>query len=156
MSLRCATFAIAALGICQSISATDPFYLGNWKIASAVIAPWAYNPKNPDRTEMNSMVGKMVVIKTTEILGPRQVACKGPKYEVKEYPADMLFQGAFGEMRSRDKSVDPAKVAAKLGFQGTAWKTLETGCGNEIDYHFIDPNASAFGLNDFVYILKKQ
>ena len=68
----------------------------------------------------------------------------------------MLFQGAFGEMRYRDKSVDPAKVAAKVGFHGTSWKTLETGCEIEIDYHFIDSTTAAIGLNNYVYILKKQ
>jgi hypothetical protein len=68
----------------------------------------------------------------------------------------MLFQGAFGEMHARDKSVDPAKVAATLGFRGSLWKTLETGCGNELDYHFLDAGTSAFGLNNYVYILKKQ
>jgi len=78
------------------------------------------------------------------------------RYEVKEYPADMLFQGAFREMHDRDKSADPVKIAEGIGFRGSPWKTLETGCGNEIDYHFLDPTTAAFGLNDYVYILKKQ
>jgi hypothetical protein len=59
-------------------------------------------------------------------------------------------------MRRRDKSVDPAQVAATLGFRGTSWKTLETGCANELDYHFVDPNTVEFGLNNYVYFLKKQ
>jgi len=55
----------------------------------------------------------------------------------------------------------PAKLAAQLGFRGSTsktqtWKTLETGCGNELDYHFLDPSTAAFGLNNYVYILKKQ
>jgi hypothetical protein len=29
-----------------------------------------------------------------------------------------LFQGEFGEMHLRDKAVDPAKVAASVGFSG--------------------------------------
>ena len=73
----------------------------------------------------------------------------------------MLFQGAFGEMHLRDKSADPAKIAATLGFRGSAsktptWKTLETGCANELDFHFLDPTTAAFGLNNYVYMLKKQ
>ena len=84
------------------------------------------------------------------------MACKDPKYQVKDYPADMLFQGAFGEMQSKDKAVDPAKVAATVGFKGRSWKTLETGCGNEVDFHFMDPSTAAFGLNNYIYILKKQ
>jgi hypothetical protein len=59
-------------------------------------------------------------------------------------------------MHRRDKSLDTLKLAAKVGFKGTSWKSLGTGCANEIDYHFVDPNTAEFGLNDYVYILKKQ
>jgi hypothetical protein len=137
--------------------AADPFYLGTWKITSAVVAPWAdAAARKPDQVEMKSLVGKIVAIKPNEIAGPRQVACPKPKYKVKDYPADMLFQGAFGEMKQRDKSVDPVKIAAKLGFQGSSWKTLETGCETEVDWHFVDLTTTTFGLNDWVYTLKKQ
>jgi hypothetical protein len=139
-----------------TLFAADAFYLGTWKIASAAEAPWADAKHKDDAAEMKSLVGKTVIIKPTEISAPRQLACKGPKYEVKDYPADMLFQGAFEEMKRRDKSVDPAKLAAKLGFRGSSWKTLETGCGMEIDFHFIDPATTTFGLNNYVYTLKKQ
>ena len=134
----------------------DSFYLGTWKIDSAVLAPWADPLHKDDASEMKSLVGKTAIIKPNEIAGPRQVACKGPKYQLKDYPADMLFQGAFDEMRRRDKSVDPSKLAAKLGFKGKSWKTLETGCATELDFHFIDPATTTFGLNNYVYILKKQ
>jgi hypothetical protein len=136
--------------------AADPYYIGTWKIDSAVLAPWADPLHKDDEAEMKSLVGKTVLVKPTEIVGPRQLACKGPKYQVKDYPADMLFQGAFDEMRRRDKSVDSAKLAAKLGFKGSSWKTLETGCATELDFHFIDPSTTTFGLNNFVYTLKKQ
>ena len=136
--------------------AADPFYIGTWKIDSAVAAPWADPLHKDDASEMKSLVGKTVIFKPGEIAGPRQLACKGPKYKVKDYPADMLFQGAFDEMRRRDKSVDPAKLAAKLGFKGKSWKTLETGCATELDFHFIDPSTATFGLNNYVYALKKQ
>ena len=105
---------------------------------------------------MKGLVGKVFSIMPKMITGPRQLACPRPKYEVKDYTADMLFQGEFAEMRGRDKSADPMKLAADVGFRGSSWKTLETGCGNEIDFHFIDPNTAAFGLNDYIYILKKQ
>jgi len=136
--------------------AADPFYLGTWKIDSAVVAPWADAAHKDDAAEMKGLVGKTVIFKPAEIAGPRQVACKGPRYRVKDYPADMLFQGEFGEMQRRDKSVDPAKIAAKLGFKGSSWKTLETGCATELDFHFINPVTTTFGLNNYVYILKKQ
>src|SRR6202789_7439 len=136
--------------------AADPFYLGTWKVDSAVLAPWADAAHKDDAAEMKTLVGKTVVFKPAEIAGPRQVACKGPHYKVKDYPADMLFQGAFGEMQNRDKSIDPGKVAAKLGFKGKSWKTLETGCATELDFHYIDPSTTTFGLNNYVYTLKKQ
>jgi hypothetical protein len=149
--LRLCIFLTAALAF-----AADPFYLGTWKITSAGDAPWADAQHKDDAAEMKSLVGKTIIVKSTEIVGPRQLACKGPHYQVKDYPADMLFQGAFDEMRRRDKSVDPAKLAAKLGFKGNSWKTVETGCGNELDFHFIDPSTTTFGLNNYVYTLKKQ
>ncbi len=148
---------LACLLVIGSLAvAADPFYIGTWKIDSAVVAPWADPLHKDDASEMKSLVGKTVIFKPAEIAGPRQLACKGPKYKVKDYPADMLFQGAFDEMRRRDKSVDPAKLAAKLGFKGSSWKTLETGCATELDFHFIDQSTTAFGLNNYVYTLKKQ
>jgi hypothetical protein len=154
---KLASVRIAFLLLLGSVAfAADPFYIGTWKIDSAVVAPWADAQHKDDATEMKALVGKSIVIKAHEIQGPRQLACKGPKYEVKEYPADMLFQGAFGEMHSRDSSADPAKLAAKVGFKGSAWKTLETGCPTELDFHFMDPGTTTFGLNNYIYILKKQ
>ena len=156
MKIRLIIMALLAGGILPSASAADPFYLGTWKIASAAVAPWQKAPYPDDLAEMKSLVGKTVVIQAKAIVGPRAVACKGPHYQVKVYPADMLFQGAFGEMQRRDKSADPAKIAAQLGFRGSSWKTLETGCGNELDYHFLDPATADFGLNNYVYTMKKQ
>ena len=144
-----AAFTGCALG-------ADNFYLGTWKIESAVVAPWWTDRAKPDAAEMKGLVGKTLVLTATGITGPRQVACRGPKYIVKEYLADMLFQGMIGEMHERDKSVDPEKVAATLGFRGSKWKTLETGCGNELDFHFIDPVTSTFGLNNYIYTLRKR
>lgn len=154
MKLLSLGLATLTFGLCAW--AADTFYLGTWKIDSAVVGPWWTEKQKPDPAEIKSLVGKSFTIGPKGIVGPRQVACKGPKYQVKDYPADMLFQGAFGEMQSKDKAVNPAKVAATLGFKGSSWKTVETGCGNEVDFHFIDPSTAAFGLNNYVYILKKQ
>jgi hypothetical protein len=151
------SFVLVLLGALSAMAfAADPFYLGTWKITTATPAPWQEKPYPDDAAEMKSLVGKTVVIQAKAILGPRAVACTGPHYVVKDYPADFLFQGAFGEMHSKDRSADPVKIAAKLGFKGTSWKTLETGCGNELDYSFLDPTTADFGLNNFIYTLKKQ
>lgn len=145
------------LTLCAALGfGADAFYLGTWKIESAVIAPWWREHNPPDASESKTLVGKTFVVANGRISGPRQVACTAPRYVVKEYPADMLFQGSFGEMHERDKSVDPEKVAAKLGFRGSKWRTLETGCGNEVDFHFIDDTTATFGLNNYIYTLKKR
>jgi hypothetical protein len=148
---------IALLASVLTLSAADPFYFGTWKIASAAVAPWWDDAAHqPDPAEMKSLVNKTLVIQPKAITGPRPLACKGPNYQVKDYPADMLFQGAFGEMHRRDKSADAAKIATKLGFRGSSWKTVETGCANELDFHFLDPATADFGLNNYVFTMKKQ
>ena len=157
MTLRlssCLAFAGAVL-LAPALRADDAFYLGAWKMTSATVAPWAYRERKPD-TEMKSLVGKTVTFKEHRILGPRQVACRDPKYKVEDYPADRLFEASFAEMHDRDKSIDPAQLAGALGFKGSSWKTLETGCGNEVNWHFIDATTAVLGLNDYVYFLKKQ
>lgn len=149
-------FALGAALLASSLFAADTFYLGTWKIDSAVVGPWWKEREKPDPAEMKALAGKTFTIAPKMITGPRQVACRNPHYEVKDYTPDMLFQGAFEEMHDRDKSVDPAKAAASVGFRGASIKTLETGCGDEVDFHFIDSNTAVFGLNNYIYILKKQ
>jgi len=134
--------------------AADTSYLGTWKLASAVIAPWADPKQKPDGAEKTRLIGKTVVIAPRQISGPDPLACAAPHYKVRDYKADMIFQGAFGEMQSSNKAVDPGKIAASLGFSGAGIKTLETGC--EIDFHFVDATTAEIGLNDHVYTLKKQ
>ena len=150
-------FAIFLLAVtAPDLPAADPFYLGAWKIVAASKAPWFDAQQDSDLAEVRALTGKTILITPKAITGPRQVACFRPHYQIKDYPAGMLFQGAFEEMHARDKSVDPVKVAAGLGFKGSTWKTLETGCANELDFHFLDASTAAFGLNNHVYILKKQ
>jgi hypothetical protein len=144
----------AAVAQVVPADAADLFYIGNWKLTGAVVAPWADPTQKPDRAEQSRLIGKTIVFKAKEIAGPPPFACKTPHYKESDYAADMIFQGAFGEMQLKNKSVDPSKLAASLGFAGTSIKTLETGC--EIDFHFVDAATAEIGLNDNVYTLKKQ
>jgi hypothetical protein len=138
-------------------AAADAFYLGKWKIIEAKVAPWTGEKvRKPDTAEMRSRVGTTVTIEAKAIRGPHALAFTDVRYTVVDYPADMLFQGAFGEMHERDKSADPVRIAEKIGFRGSRWKTLETGCVVEVDYHSIDPDTAAFGLNDYVHVLNQQ
>jgi hypothetical protein len=153
---KLATLVTAAIGVAISIqaNAADTFYLGTWKFDSAVVAPWAGPQDKPDVAEKNSLLGRTVTISPDGITGPKVFACKGPHYKLTDYTADLLFQGAFGEMHDADKSKDPQKLAALVGFTGTPIKTLETGC--EFDWHFVDQSTVEVGLNNYVYVLKKQ
>lgn len=130
-------------------------YLGTWKLSAADVAPWA-DPaaRMPDKAEPQRFLGKTLTFSAGGIAGPQPFACKGAHYKVKEYSADMVFQGAFGEMQAKNKAADPQKIAASLGFPASGIKTLETGC--EIDFHFVDGATAKAGLNDYVYTLKKQ
>ena len=147
--LTCVGFAMGELA-----RAADPLYLGNWKISGAVAAPWADPKQKPDSAEPARLLGKTIVFRPREIAGPSPFACKTPHYKESDFGADLIFQGAFAEMQSKNKAVDPNKLAASLGFAGKSIKTLETGC--EIDFHFVDPATAEIGLNDYVYTLKKQ
>jgi hypothetical protein len=137
-----------------SARAADTSYLGTWKLTDAAVAPWADAKRKPDDTEKTRLIGKTMVIAARQISGPKPLVCPSPHYKIVDYTADMIFQGAFGEMQSSNKSVDPGKIASSLGFTGSRIRTLETGC--EIDIHFVDATTAEVGLNDYVYTLKKQ
>jgi hypothetical protein len=150
---------LMALGLVAAMigpaHAADPFYLGTWKFTAAVLAPWATPAaRKPNKTERDALLGKTVSIRPKEIAGPRNFVCARPKYALKDFSASELFEGAFGEMRERDPGIDPNALAAKLGFKGQNFNTLETGC--EFDWHFVDQTTVKIGLNDWVYTLKKQ
>jgi hypothetical protein len=146
---------IAGAGLAQmaAADAAEAFYLGQWKLTGAVVAPWADPKQKQDSAEQSRLIGKTIVFKAKEITGPPPFACKTPRYKESEYSPDMIFQGAFEEMQSKNKSVDPGKLAASLGFAAGQIKTLGTGC--EIDFHFVDAATAEIGLNDTVYTLKK-
>lgn len=146
--------ATLAAAIQSPAGAEELSYLGVWKLAYAVPAPWAPSPQKTDAAESKQLIGKTVTLGPKAITGPKVFACKGPHYKVSDFSADMLFQGQFGEMHDADHSRDPLQLAHALGFTGTSFKTLETGC--EIDWHFVDPRTAEIGLDNFVYTLKKQ
>jgi hypothetical protein len=143
-----------AVGVNVPAGAADSFYMGAWKISGAVAAPWADPQRKPDGAGEARLLGKSIVLTARQITGPRPFACSAPHYKVSDFTPGMIFQGALEEMHSNNTTVDPAKVAASLGFAETAIKTLETGC--EIDFHFVNDVTAEIGLNDYVYTLKKQ
>jgi hypothetical protein len=151
--VNCIVICIALAAAVLS-RAADASYMGTWTISAAVLAPWADPKQRPDSAEQARLMGKTIISKAKQIKGPAPFACKAPHYKQSEVAADMIFQGAFDEMRSKNNSVDPDQLAASLGFAGKSIKTLETGC--EIDFHFVDAATAEVGLNDTVYTLTKQ
>jgi len=143
-----------SFAVADAAHAADPFYVGSWTVATAVVAPWADAQRKPDSAEQARLLGKTIVFKDKEISGPRPFACARAQYKVTDYGADMIFQGAFDEMQHSSKKADPKALAASLGFTGAKIRTLETGC--EIDFHFVDDTTAEAGLNNYVYTLKKQ
>ena len=145
---------VVAAGTGPAARAADASYIGTWKLTGAVVAPWADQKQKPDSAEMTRLLNKTIVFQAKQIAGPPPLACRAPHYKESDVTADMLFQGAFEEMQSKNKSNDPNKLAASLGFTGKSIRTMETGC--EIDFHFVDAATVEIGLNDYVYTLKKQ
>jgi len=152
---RLAIAAMLWVGGTVPAVAEDSSFLGNWTIDKAVVAPWVDTAAKPDGTEMKSLLGKTITFKKEGVVGPGVLACSGPSYELTEGGADMLFQGALTQKPDGSEQ-DPRPAAAALGFHGSTIKTLQTGCENEIDYHFVDNDTAEFGLNDYVYTLKRQ
>jgi hypothetical protein len=147
---------LAAIASAQPGAAADPFYLGTWKIDSAIVGPWVETPFANDTAEMKTLVGKTIAIAAKGIKAPNTLACTDPHYQVTDTGADMLFEGGLEEVKLNGGSATAQELAEKLGFKGTSWKTLDPGCENEIQYHFLDDHTAEFALDNYVYVLKKQ
>jgi len=151
MALTAAALVMGAL----AAQAAEP-WLGNWKITESKVAPWSGKSRARSEVDLKELMGKTVTFRPREIAGPPMLACKGPQYKLSDFSAEMLFHGAFGEMREKNERINPGKLAASLGFEGESWQVLETGCASGIDWHFVDATTLAIGINDYVYVLKKQ
>jgi len=54
---------LVSVGTAGPAAAADPFYIGNWTVAAAVVAPWADPQRKPDGTERARLIGRAVVLK---------------------------------------------------------------------------------------------
>ena len=150
-------FAIGALSSFATLPAlADNALAGKWTITKADPAPWSDSANYPpNKKEAPIFVGKPMSFEAKRIKGPNLLACAKPNYEMKDYTADMLFQGQLGEFEQRGgkKAED---TATALGFTARPIKTLETGCEGGIDFHMSDANHAAFALNNVIYWLKRD
>jgi hypothetical protein len=124
-------------------------YAGTWKIASSEPVPWPHKAEWLDPKEIKRLTGATVEFKSDRISGPTPLACKGPHYEIKQYGADMLFQGSLEEYG--DKKTTPDKAATALGFTKRPIPSIVTGCASEIEFHVLDDDHMLFGLNNSIY-----
>lgn len=148
---------VSVLVMSAAAWAAEPVYVGKWKIAGAVVAPWWSNTKQaPDAAESKTLVGQTIVISAKTMTGPPEVACAAPKFKLKSVPAEGLFQGMFDEMQRKDKKRTANEIAGSVGFRGKEWKTLETGCEWDVELHFADGNTAAFALNNYIYTMKRE
>jgi hypothetical protein len=143
-----AALLLVALVPFAAASAQDR-YAGAWKIERSEPVPWPHTADELVPAEIKRLVGAKVVFKADRIEGPAPLACKGPHYEIKQYAADMLFQGALEEYG--DKKTTPDKAATALGFAKRPIPSIVTGCASEIEFHVIDDDHMLFGLNNSVY-----
>jgi hypothetical protein len=145
---------LGALSVASPTIAADAWYLGVWTIEHAVKAPWASPDLPADSAEGDRLLGKEITLGPDTISGPSPFACKSPHYQLTGFTADMLFQGAFGEMQAKNKAASPADLARIVGFSTTPIQTLETGC--EIDFHFVDHSIAEFALNNVIYAMHRR
>jgi hypothetical protein len=129
-------------------------YAGTWLIEKSEPAPWAKTADMIEAKEVKRLTGTKVEFKSDRIVGAEPLGCKGPNYELKQYGADDLFQGALAEYG--DPSTTPDAMAAKLGFARRPIPSLVTGCVAEIEFHELDTDHLAFALNNSIYRLTRQ
>jgi hypothetical protein len=154
------TAAIAAFAISLPLAIApalaDNGMLGKWTIERADDAPWANDTDyQPYRKAMPDYVGKSVIFEAKRIDGPALLACANPSYQMKDYTADLLFQGGLGEFESKGgkKAED---VATAMGFKSRPIRTLETGCEHSFDFHMSDADHAAFALDNMIYWLTRD
>ncbi|HSE13257.1 MAG TPA: hypothetical protein VLB69_11540 [Rudaea sp.] len=99
-------------------------------------------------------LGTSVEFKPDRITGPQPLACKGPHYEIRQYQADDVFQGALAEYG--DPSTTPDKLADRIGFGKRPIASLVTGCAPEIEFHALDADHAVFALNNSLYRMTRS
>ena len=124
-------------------------FAGAWKIEKSEAAPWAKTADMLDAKEIKHLVGASVDFKAAGITGPAPLACGGAHYEIKQYEADEVFQGALAEYG--DPATTPDKMADTIGFGKRPIASLVTDCASEIEFHALDADHLIFALNHSLY-----
>ena len=146
----CAALCILAAPNAPARAAVS-FYLGTWKLTGAAAAPWA--TQSLGARSPRGFLAKRSLLRRR---GSPVLSLSSARDRI--ISSAIIAPACCSRVRSRrctqDKTADPNKIAASLGFSGANVKTLETGC--EFDFHFVDAVTAKIGLNDYVYTLSKQ
>ncbi len=134
--------------------AADPAYIGTWQFTAAQPAPWTGAQPGHDSATRARFLGQKIVFSSKAVAGPSPFGCRHPRYALTDLTTGLLFGGVIDAMRAKDKTVDPDKLAAGLGYKGRIVRTLETGCA--FDVYFVDASTAQVGLGNTVYTLTKR
>ena len=127
-------------------------FAGTWRVVKAEDAPWV-GPKSDLKPHYEAVLkGATITFGAKRVDGPSWFACAKPHYATEDLEADSLFEGGLDDA---DRGMTtPKETAAKLGFTGQKFPTLETGCA-ELSFHLAAPDTIIFGLNNVIYTLKR-
>jgi hypothetical protein len=127
-------------------------FAGSWIVTKAEDAPWV-GPKNDLKPHYEpALKNAVMTFHPKRVDAPSWFACLKPHYAITELEPESLFEGGLDDA---DRGMTtPKESAAKLGFVGTKFPTLETGCA-ELSFHLATPDTILFALNNVVYTLKR-
>lgn len=149
----CCFALLAAVGAPIEALASDPStFLGTWRIAAGLASSPGDSdspaPPDPD------LLGKDVVFAEQAIEAPHPLGCGNAVYEVRDLPAEALFQGTLGS------SASPRAVA--LDLSPDAAPTLMVQCDTGVfDYHLTQGSGDAapkllIMLDHVIYTLERD
>jgi hypothetical protein len=143
----CLMAAFPAQALAQGV------FAGSWKVTNSQAAPWV-GPKSDLKPAYEAALRNAVItFGPKRVDGPGMFACPKPHYTITALEPDGLFEGGLDDP---DRGMTtPKETAAKLGFVGQKFPTLETGCA-ELSFHLAAPDTILFGLNNVIYTLKRS
>jgi len=147
-----------ALGLCLATAfpaqaMAQAVFAGSWTVTDAQDAPWV-GPKSDLKPSYEAALRNAVItFRKNRVDGSSWFACPKPHYRVTELEPDSLFEGGLDDP-GRGMTM-PKETAAKLGFVGETFPTLETGCA-ELSFHLAAPDTILFGLNNVIYTMKRS
>lgn len=152
--LAIAGLALAVLLLAEPAAAQQRF-AGTWDVASGKPAPWASNPNDAtDMAEAKRFIGQRVTFAARAVTAPRPLGCAHATYDFRSAEADTLFEGSLSE-DGRGHPANPVAVARTLGVMQKTVVGMTASC-SEVEFFLVDPNTVLFGLNNWVFTLKRH